>query len=205
MRNLEKSLRKKSSNAKNSRTQFTNSRNASQSWKGGRRKGPRRIDRMFNTRLGLVTSHRCTAGTMNQATSVASRRNPRFPNTPPPPPNEGRHRVSPEATWQRAICYFALSATRSLINLVALFAGRSACFIPRSGPVTCRPTDSSIAFFFPCLRFSSAPSASAIDRTRTSAIRNATCKRKVGFRVRLLISCFPWFSVLWIPCCRENV
>lgn len=67
------------------------------------------------------------------------------------PASNGSHRASPRATWQRAICYFALSATRSLINLAALFAGRSACFIPRSGRHI--PPDSLPLSLFLCFLF----------------------------------------------------
>lgn len=83
------------------------------------------VGRMLNARLRLVTQ---AVGAPRQLWIKRAA----WPQ-PLVPASNGRHRVSPRATWQRAICYFALSATRSLINLVALFAGRSACFIPRSG------------------------------------------------------------------------
>lgn len=83
------------------------------------------VGRMLNARLRLVTQ---AVGAPRQLWIKRAA----WPQ-PLVPASNGRHRVSPRATWQRAICYFALSATRSLINLAALFAGRSACFIPRSG------------------------------------------------------------------------
>lgn len=83
------------------------------------------VGRMLNARLRLVTQG---IGAPRQLWIKRAA----WPQ-PLVPASNGRHRVSPRATWQRAICYFALSATRSLINLAALFAGRSACFIPRSG------------------------------------------------------------------------
>lgn len=125
------------------------------------------VGRMLNARLRLVTRG---VGAPRQLWIKRAA----WPQ-PLVPASNGRHRVSPRATWQRAICYFALSATRSLINLAALFAGRSACFIPRSGRHI--PPDSLHPFSHPLSLFPLPFSSREFDRS--TRIRRRSKKEKM--------------------------
>lgn len=124
------------------------------------------VGRMLNARLRLVTQG---IGAPRQLWIKRAA----WPQ-PLVPASNGRHRVSPRATWQRAICYFALSATRSLINLAALFAGRSACFIPRSGRHI--PPDSLHPFSHPLSLF---PLPFSREFDRSTRIRRRSKKEKM--------------------------